>query len=178
VFVIFIQRNKIMKYTRTEVNNVRQSLVEAYNKIEKVFESIETPEHYEAFHNMCECLLNICNVWAEKLRPRIPCLQQEKAHLFDLFSSTATNVVNRMNTLIDLYTTTEQQHAEYMQKYAETEERLRMEREIVEKLNKEKEEEIKKESKPIGFIIGQTKKKRKYTKRKKNEQEIVDNTNN
>jgi hypothetical protein len=53
-----------------------------------------------------------------------------------------------------------------MQKYAETEERLRMEREIIEKLNKEKEEEIKKESKPIGFVIGQTKKKRKYTKKK------------
>ena len=59
-------------------------------------------------------------------------------------------------------------------KYAETEERLRMEREIVDKLNKEKEEEIKKESKPIGFVIGQTKKKRKYTRKKNVERKSTD----
>ena len=105
-------------------------------------------------------------------------LYKEQDELYQMFSSTAFDVVEKMNNLIDMYTSAEADEAEYMRKYAETEERLRMEREIVEKLNKEKEEEIKKESRPIGFVTGQTKKKRKYTRKKKNEQEIVDNTNN
>lgn len=91
-----------------------------------------------------------------------------------MFSYTAMNVVEKMNNLIDIYTSAEADEAEYMRKYAETEERLRMEREIVEKLNKEKEEETKKKSKPIGFVIGQTKKKRKYTRKKNVERKSTD----
>lgn len=168
-----------MKYTREQVNVVRQSLNEAYDKIEKVFESIENSAHYNVFYNMCQCVIRICTVWDKRLRPERPySLHKEQEALYEMFSSTAMDVVEKMNNLIDIYTSAEADEAEYMRKYAETEERLRIEREIIEKLNKEKEEEIKKESKPIGFVIGQTKKKRKYTKKKKNEQEIVDNTNN
>ena len=167
-----------MKYTRAQVHSVRQSLNEAYDKIEKVFESIENPAHYNVFYNMCQCVIRICTVWDKRLRLKRPYfLHKDQEALYEMFSSTAMNVVEKMNNLIDMYTSAEADEAEYMKKYAETEERLRMEREIMERLNKEKEEEIKKESKPIGFVIGQTKKKRKYTKRKKNEQEIVDNTN-
>lgn len=168
-----------MKYTRAQVHAVRQSLNEAYDKIEKVFESIENPAHYNVFYNMCQCVIRICTLWDKRLRPKRPySFHKEQVMLYDMFSYTAMDVVEKMNNLIDIYTSSEESEMEYMKKYAETEERLRMEREIVDRLNKEKEEEIKKESKQIGFAIGQTKKKRKYTKRKKNEQEIVDNTNN
>lgn len=168
-----------MKYTRAQVHAVRQSLNEAYDKIEKVFESIENPAHYNVFYNMCQCVIRICTVWDKRLRPERPySLHKEQEVLYEMFSSTAMDVVEKMNNLIDIYTSAEADEVEYMRKYAETEERLRIEREIIDKLNKEKEEEIKKESNPMGFVIGQTKKKRKYTKKKKNEQEIVDNTNN
>ena len=156
-----------MKYTRAQVHAVRQSLNEAYDKIEKVFESIENPAHYNVFYNMCQCVIRICTAWDKRLRPKRPySFHKEQDALYQMFSSTAMDVVEKMNNLIDIYTSTEADEAEYMRKYAETEERLRMEREIVDKLNKEKEEETKKESKPIGFVIGQTKKKRKYTKKK------------
>lgn len=169
-----------MKYTRAQVHAVRQSLNEAYDKIEKVFESIENPAHYNTFYNMCQCVIRICTVWDKRLRPNRPYfLHKEQKALYEMFSSTAMDIVEKMNNLIDIYTSTEAAEMEYMQKYAENEERLRMEREIIEKLNKEKEEDIKKESKPMGFIYGTNiKKKRKYTRKKKNEQEIVDNTNN
>lgn len=168
-----------MKYTRAQVHALRQSLNEAYDKIEKVFESIENPAHYNVFYNMCQCVIRICTVWSKRLMPKRPySLYKEQDALYQMFSSTAMDVVEKMNNLIDIYTSAEASEMEYMQKYAETEERLRIEREIIEKLNKEKEEEIKKESRPIGFVVGQTKKKRKYTRKKKNEQEIVDNTNN
>ena len=156
-----------MKYTRAQVNAVRQSLNEAYDKIEKVFDSVENPAHYNVFYNMCQCVIRICTVWDRRLRPKRPySLRKDQEALYEMFSSTAMDVVEKMNNLIDIYTSSEAAEAEYMKKYAETEERLRMEREIIEKLNKEKEKEIKKESKPIGFITGQTKKKRKYTRKK------------
>ena len=164
-----------MKYTRAQVHEVRQSLNEAYDKIEKIFESIENPAHYNVFYNMCQCVIRICTVWDKRLRPKKPYyLHKEQEALYEMFSSTAMDVVEKMNNLIDMYTSAEAAEAEYMQKYAETEERIRMEREIVEKLNKEKEEEIKKESKPIGFVIGQTKKKRKYTRKKNVERKSTD----
>lgn len=164
-----------MKYTRAQVHAVRQSLNEAYDKIEKVFESIENPAHYNVFYNMCQCVIRICTVWDKRLRPKRPySLHKEQETLYEMFSSTAMDVVEKMNNLIDIYTSAEADEAEYMRKYAETEERLRMEREIVDKLNKEKEEEIKKESKPIGFVIGQTKKKRKYTRKKNVERKSTD----
>lgn len=164
-----------MKYTRAQVHAVRQSLNEAYDKIEKVFESIENPAHYNVFYNMCQCVIRICTVWDKRLIPKRPyCLHKKQEMLYEMFSSTAMDVVEKMNNLIDIYTSAEASEAEYMKKYAEIEERLCIEREIIEKLNKEKEEEIKKESKPIGFVIGQTKKKRKYTRKKNVERKSTD----
>lgn len=159
-----------MKYTRAQVHVIRQSLNEAYDKIEKVFESIENPAHYNVFYNMCQCVIRICTVWDKRLRPKRPYfLHKEQKLLYEMFSSTAMDVVEKMNNLIDIYTSAEADEAEYMRKYAETEERLRIEREIINKLNKEQEQEEKSSIPKIGFVIGQTKKKRKYTKKKKDE---------
>lgn len=159
-----------MKYTREKVNDIRKSLNDAYDKIEMVYNSIETQEQYNAFYNMCQCVIRMCTFWDRKLRPHWPLFMHKKelAH-FEMFSSTAMNVVEKMNNLIDMWTSIEASEAEYMQKYTETEERLRMEREIINKLNKEQEQEEKTSVPKIGFVIGQTKKKRKYTKKKKDE---------
>lgn len=158
-----------MKYTRAQVHAIRQSLNESYDKIEKVFESIENPAHYNVFYNMCQCVIRICTVWDKRLRPKKPYfLHKEQELLYEMFSSTAVDVVEKMNDLIDIYASAEAAETEYMRKYAETEERLRIEREIINKLNKEQEQEEKSSVSKIGFVIGQTKKKRKYT-RKKNE---------
>lgn len=159
-----------MTYTRAQVHAIRQSLNEAYDKIEKVFESIENPAHYNVFYNMCQCVIRICTVWDRRLRPKRPySLHKEQEALYEMFSSTAMAVVEKMNNLIDIYTSAEADETEYMRKYAETEERLRMEREIINKLNKEQEQEEKSSIPKIGFVTGQTKKKRKYTKKKKDE---------
>lgn len=159
-----------MKYTRAQVHAVRQSLNESYEKIEKVFESIENPAYYNVFYNMCQCVIRICTVWDKRLRPKRPYfLHKEQESLYEMFSCTAMDIVDKMNNLIDMYTSAETAEAEYMQKYAETEERLRMEREIINKLNKEQEQEEKSSVSKIGFITGKTKKKRKYTKKKKDE---------
>lgn len=159
-----------MKYTRAQVHVVRQSLNEAYDKIEKVFESIENPSHYNVFYNMCQCVIQICTVWDKRLRPKRPYfLHKEQESLYEMFSSTAMDVVEKMNNLIDAYASEKAAEDEYMQKYTETEERLRMEREIINKLNKEQEQKEKSSVSKIGFVTGQTKKKRKYTKKKKDE---------
>lgn len=159
-----------MKYTREKVNDIRKSLNDAYDKIEMVFESIENPAHYNVFYNMCQCVIRICTVWDKRLRPKRPySLHKEQESLYEMFSSTAMDVVEKMNNLIDIYTSAEADETEYMRKYAETEERLRMEREIINKLNKEQEQEEKSSIPKIGFVTGQTKKKRKYTKKKKDE---------
>ena len=159
-----------MKYTREKVNDIRKSLNDAYDKIEMVYNSIETQEQYNTFYNMCQCVIRICTVWDKRLRPKRPySLHKEQESLYEMFSSTAMDVVEKMNNLIDIYTSAEADETEYMRKYAETEERLRMEREIINKLNKEQEQEEKSFIPKIGFVTGQTKKKRKYTKKKKDE---------
>lgn len=159
-----------MKYTREKVNDIRKSLNDAYDKIEMVYNSIETQEQYNTFYNMCQCVIRICTFWDRKLRPRWPLFihKKELTH-YEMFSSTAMNVVEKMNNLIDMWTSIEASEAEYMQKYNETEERLRIEREIINKLNKEQEQEEKSSVSKIGFVTGETKKKRKYTKKKKDE---------
>ena len=159
-----------MKYTREKVNDIRKSLNDAYDKIEMVFESIENTAHYNVFYNMCQCVIRICTFWDRKLRPRWPLfIHKKELAYYEMFSSTAMTVVEKMNNLIDIYTSAEDDETEYMRKYAETEERLRMEREIINKLNKEQEQEEKSSIPKIGFVTGQTKKKRKYTKKKKDE---------
>lgn len=159
-----------MKYTREHSNNAKTYLSAAYEKISKTFEGIETPDHYNVFYNMCNNVLNYCKTWDERLKPRFKFFEKERWIIYESYTEFAMNTIAKLNEMIDEYTSAEAAANEYAQKYAETEERIRMEKEILERLNKEKEEEIKKESKPIGFVQqGPQKKKRKYTKKKTNE---------
>lgn len=159
-----------MNYTREHANNAKTYLSAAYEKISKTFEGIETPAHYNVFYNMCNNVLTYCKVWDERLKPKCKLLQKSAWEVYESYGEYAMNTIAKLNEMIDEYTSAEAVANEYAKKYAETEERMRIERDIIDKLNKEKEEEIKHESNPIGFVqqISQ-KKKRKYTRKKINE---------
>lgn len=158
--------NKDMKYTRKEVHDIRKSLNDAYCKIEKVFDSIETQEHYNTFYNMCQNLLKICTFWDEELCPSRPYfLHKKQVKLYDMFYYTAKDVVDKMNFLIDLYTDAAAEQAEYEKRYEETAERLKMEREIINNINASNNKEFSENHKVVGFKAYQVKKKRKYTKK-------------
>lgn len=158
-----------MKYTREHANNAKTYLSAAYDKILKTFEGIETPEHYNTFYNMCNNILNYCKIWDVRLKPKCKFIQKSAWEVYESYGEFAMDIIAKLNELIDEYTSAEAVANEYAKKYAETEERMRMERDIVDKLNKEKEEDIKKETPKIGFVQqGPQKKKRKYN-RKKNE---------
>ena len=170
-----------MKYTRIHSNEAKTYLSSAHKKIKNVFEGIETPEHYNAFYNMCNSVLNYCKTWDDRLRPFgynrwfsfcIKPFTKKKIDIYESYVSFALDTVSKLNEMIDNYISAETAANEYAKKYAEAEERIRMERDIVDMLNKEKDEELKKETKKIGFTqYSQTcqKKKRKYTKKKKDE---------
>ena len=114
-----------MKYTRKEVHEIRKSLNDAYCKIEKVFDSIETQEHYNTFYNMCQNLLKICTFWDEELRPSRPYfLHKKQDKLYDMFYYTAKDVVDKMNFLIDLYNDAAAEQAEYEKRYEAVQEQI------------------------------------------------------
>lgn len=164
-----------MKYTREHANHAKTFLSSAYEKLELVFESIETQEHYNVFYNMCNNILNYCKIWDARLKPKLKYIKYIEKNKWDAYESYlmhAMSIVEKLNTLIDEYTSAEAAANEYAKKYKETEERMRIEREITDKLNKEKEERIKNETKTIGFAQYSqvvNKKKRKYNKRKKDD---------
>ena len=120
---------------------------------------------YESFHNMCENIINYCNFWANKLKPRFLFIKNEKYKLYIAFSEAASYVVNELNYMIEAYIGAESHISEQIQKQSEIEERIRIERSVHELINKEQENLEKKKSKPIGFIRYASKKR---TKRKVN----------
>ena len=154
-----------MNITKTEINNKITYLVDCLNKLEKIYDSIETPEQYTSFHTACGNVVNYCNVWSKRLKPSFfKFIQRKRTKLYDDFNYAATYVVSMMNNMIDSYIDMENEMKLTLQRQQEIEERIRIERAVHEAINEEQDNKIKKSSKPIGFIIG-TKKKRKYTKK-------------
>ena len=173
-----------MKYTRSQVNNMKSALIAAYEKIEKVFNSIEEPSHYDVFYKMCQNVINYCNFWSVRLRPKFygtafaNNILKEQTYLYDTFTTSALDIVEKMNNLIDIYTTAEEETNAKIKMAEDIEERMRIEKYIADKLKEEEINNIKKTSKPIGFVT--TKKKIKKTNKKKikYDKEKLDNTNN
>lgn len=173
-----------MKYTRTQVNNMKSYLTAAYEKIESIFNSIEEPSHYDAFYNMCQNIINYCNFWSLKLRPKYygtvfaNNVLKTQTYLYDTFTLSALDIVEKMNYLIDTYTTAEEEMNSKIKMAEDIEERMRIEKHIADKLRDEELDDVKKKSKPIGFLTTKKKMTRKTNKRtNKNDKEKLDNIN-
>lgn len=174
-----------MKYTREQVNNMKSFLITSYEKIEKVFNSIEEPPHYDAFYKMCQNIINYCNFWSEKLKPRCygtffsKNILKNETKLYESFTISAMDIVEKMNYLIDTYTTAEEEMNAKIKMAEDIEERMRIEKHVADKLRDEELDDVKKKSKPIGFLTAKKKMTRKTNKRtNKNDKEKLDNTNN
>lgn len=161
-----------MKYTRTQVNNLKTNLTLAYDKIKKVYESIEDQAHYEAFYNMCQNIVNYCNFWSSKLRPKYygtafaNNIYRKQTYLYDTFTLSAIDIVEKMNSLIDSYTSAEEEIKEKIKRAEEIEERMRIEKHIADKLREEELVNSKKKSKPAGFVHYAKKKTSRKTNKK------------
>ena len=160
-----------MKYTRAQVNNMKSYLASAYEKIEMVFNSIEEPPHYDAFYRMCQNIINYCNFWSIKLKTQ--------TYLYDTFTASALDIVEKMNYLIDTYTTAEEEMNAKIKMAEEIEERMRIEKHVADKLKEEEQKRINKKCKPIGFVTTKKKTTKKTNKKtNKDDKEKLDNTNN
>lgn len=174
-----------MKYTRAQVNNMKSYLTAAYEKIERVFNSIEEPAHYDAFYKMCQNIINYCNFWSIKLKPKYyggtftNNVFKTQTYLYDTFTASAIDIVEKMNNLIDTYTIAEAEMNAKIKMAEEIEERMRIEKHVADKLKEEEQKRINKKCKPIGFITTKKKTTKKTNKKiNKDDKEKLDNTNN
>ena len=174
-----------MKYTRAQVNNMKSYLATAYKKIENVFNGIEEPAHYDAFYSMCQNIINYCNFWSIKLKPKFygttfaNNVLKTQTYLYDTFTASALDIVEKMNYLIDTYTTAEEEMKAKIKMAEDIEERMRIEKHVADKLREEEQKKINKKCKPIGFVTTKKKTAKKTNKKtNKNDKEKLDNTNN
>ena len=174
-----------MKYTRAQVNNVKSYLTVAYEKIENVFNSIEEPAHYDAFYKMCQNIINYCNFWSIKLKPKFygtifaNNVLKKQTYLYDTFTASALDIVEKMNYLIDTYTTAEEEMKAKIKMAEDIEERMRIEKHVADKLREEEQKRINKKCKPIGFMTTKKKTTKKTNKKtNKDDKKKLDNTNN
>lgn len=174
-----------MKYTRSQVNNMKSYLAASYEKIEKVFNSIEESSHYDAFYKMCQNIINYCNFWSMKLKPKFygtafaNNVLKTQTYLYDTFTASALDIVEKMNCLIDTYTTAEEEMNAKIKMAEEIEERMRIEKHVADKLKEEEQKKLNKKCKPIGFVTTKKKTTKKTNKKtNKDDKEKLDNTNN
>ena len=174
-----------MKYTRSQVNNMKSYLTAAYEKIENVFNSIEEPAHYDVFYKMCQNIINYCNFWSVELKPKYydtifrNALFKKQSDLYDIFTISALDIVEKMNNLIDIYTTAEEEMKAKIKMAEDIEERMRIEKHVADKLKEEEQKTINKKCKPIGFVTTKKKITKKTNKKtNKDDKEKLDNTNN
>lgn len=153
-----------MKIDSTLINRLVTETITRFNTIKKVFESIETPEHYDAFRNMCETHLVFCNTWIDRTKPKVQFIQRKQTKLYNRLYNAAKYTIDEINGMIGQYDAMIERQAEEMRILGQIETRCRLEHQIAieyqeKQLNKAKKEDKKK--KPIGFVTSKPKKQRK-----------------
>lgn len=165
-----------MEKCRILLNTIKNILNTRVNYILKVYDSIETDEHYRGFISMCESHLEFANFWQDKLKPKwYEFLNREKHKVYNDYCYFAQDGLNKLQSSINVYNKILQEEAEKEEYINEIKKKLTAEYLISKELQESNDALTKKKAPKIGFVTSTTKKKRKYNK-KKNDKEKLDNT--
>lgn len=132
--------------------------------MKKVYETIETPEQWESFTNLCNNHLQYCNVWLKRIEPKLKFIPRQSVKIYKRLYSTAEYTVNEIQNIIYSYNTAMEQQMEELKQLQMLEKRCRIEHEIAIEYQEMQTEKAKKsdaKKKPIGFVIPKKKRKKK-----------------
>jgi hypothetical protein len=160
---------------KVRINALKDKVMMAGRYLEKVFETgFETYEQFQSFCNMCQNHVNMCNAYCKQLKPMIPFLQRKQYKEYDNFRSGCVWSVELVNDLIASWQSNYDTAIEEAKTRQQLEDRIRLEHELSIEYRKVVYEDDKtNDRKPYcGFKTGAIEKpvkKRKYTKKKKDE---------
>lgn len=135
-----------------------------FDKINKVYDSIETPEQFDSWCNLCNAHLQYCNVWLKRIKPKLMFIPRESVALYNKIHNAAEYTVNEIQDSIYTYNTMVEQQKEEIKMLQQLENRCRLEHEIAIEYQDKQYEKAKKSDakrKPIGFVIPKKKRKKK-----------------
>jgi hypothetical protein len=162
--------NKTKKFY---INVLKDKIMTSGRYLEKVFETgFETYEQFHSFCNMCENHVNKCNAYCKQLKPKIPFIQRKAYKEYDNFRSGCVWSVEIINDLIANWQNNYNTAMEEAKARQQLEDRIRLEHEIAIEYQKTIYEENKENDKKsyCGFKTAVMQpKKRKYTRKKKDE---------
>lgn len=156
-----------MKIDRKKLNSLKDYVMMSLRFCEQVYEGgFDSYEQFQAFINMCENHVDMCNTWLKRIKPLIPIGPQHKMYK-ELLEACAYSV-DCLNGWCKSLQKQYDKSIEETEAFKQIEMRCRLEHKIAMEYSEKAHEKAKADDakkKPIGFVIP-TKKKRKYTKKK------------
>lgn len=159
-----------MEKYRVNINNIKTNIINRYNKIISVYESIENEYQYDSFIAMCDTHLEFCKFWQDKLKPKwYNIFNKRKKDIYDEYFECAQYTLNNIQNYINSYNDAlkkvveEEEYVDSIRKRITIESKITQELQDIQYNNIRKEEHKNK----IGFVT--SKPKRKYTRKKKAE---------
>lgn len=158
---------------KVRINALKDKVMTSGRYLEKVFETgFESYEQFQSFCNMCENHVSMCNTYCKRIKPRFPFIQRKQWKEYDNFRTGCVWSVEIINDLISSWQSNYDAAVEESKLRSQLEQRIRLEHEIAIEYQKAVYEENKQNDKKsyCGFktTVMQSK-KRKYTRKKKDE---------
>ena len=116
--------------TKSEMNLLKNYIMSSYHYCKRVYDSIETHEHFQSWLQLCYAHLNNCNYWIDKLKPNITFIPSKQKNIWKNFRYTCEFTIDSLQTLISEYNTTYEKQLEDMELAKQIEMRARIEHEL------------------------------------------------
>lgn len=167
--------NKRLENYKHLMNDLKSKIMNNGRYIEQVYEGgIDNIDQFNAFINMCENHVNMCNVYCKSYKPLLWFLNTERTRAYSNFRCACEHSVNVINSMIDSWRNSYDKMIEDAKMHAQLEDRIRIEHELAieysnaqYELNRKSDNAVK-----IGFKTATSSKpKRKRTNKKKSTNE-------
>ena len=143
------------KLTRHDVNTLKIYIMSSYQYCKKVYNGIESHEHFQTWLQLCYAHLNNCNYWINKLKPVITFIPSRKCKLYKDIRYTCEFTIDSLQDFITEYNTAYEKQLEDIEIAKQIETRARIEHELAieyREFELERQKELIK-TRPIGYNI-------------------------
>lgn len=145
-----------MKYN---VNQIKTDVVAGYNFCKNVYNGgIESPEQFDAFVNLCQNYLDICNNYCTIVKPAFGILQYKRYKDYKSIRNICIDAVDEINGILTGLQTLFDKQREEAEAFTQLEARMRFEAAVAYDIKEGEKQMLREESqkRQIGFIINKT----------------------
>lgn len=149
-----------MSHKDYNTNQIKTNVVAGYNYCKKVYNGgIESPEQFDAFVNLCQNYLDICNTYCTHIKPTFGILQYKQYKDYHSVRNICIDTIDEINGILTGLQILFDKQREETEAFTQLESRMRFEAavayDIKESERKQTFENARK--RPIGFIINKNK---------------------